>query len=840
MKRAYDLDGPFQNQQSWSIENGLKYIMKKQKITLEEAKKQIVNKNALDVRDIFGWDEKTRYDFWKHNGNLFNYGLTAPLREDAEFAMRYIKSHSQDGDEDIIITGRKFADEDSKFGKLQRKIVELKYRNIPFDRKIFCSEDCNKAELCNKFQIDVILEDKPENIRSIQENTNTDIIVFNTSYNKDCNGKNITRIYDFSQLPLALEKIREKRAKKVSLNEEIKPISGIPSIDKPYMQYYDITERELDFNSIKTNIYDYKKNLVMPIKNSIDFSYEGAEITFDQSDKKIIKFYKSLKTLGVKKGDVIALALPDCPEFMYIQNACSMIGAIVLPFHPFASTENIKDYMKLGNPKLLFMLPDTYENIKDIVDDTTLEKIILTPPNISFKLFKKVAYNGLVAMQRFVKRKDLVSKIKKVLKSKNIENKLNSFNEEIKGTSLLENLDKNKYIDFNTFIDLGKEYTGKIESNYEPNAPVLAILTSGTTPGKVKAALLTNENMNYIAEVYRKLIKYKVGDETLTILPFFHVFGNTQIYHFSSSAGMKNVVIPKFKAKNLFKICKEHKINNLVGVPTLLQAFVNCNKISNLQNLDGLSNVIIGGQAMNSKLINESYEFLGSVDSKAIIQSGYGLSESAGGVILTLTGSDKIKDGCIGIPVPGTNAKIVKPNTLEEANYDEIGELCVSGPSVMKGYLNDKESTDKVLKVHNDGKLWLHTGDLARMSKNGLIFYHGRLKLLIIKGGENIEPSEIENVIKSHDLVSECIVYGEKNNYYGEIPAAYIKLVSDFDDVTKDKILHEILNMCNEKLANFKVPSNYYIVKEIPKNLMGKPDYQNLESKSVKEKVLSL
>lgn len=840
MKRAYDLDGPFQNQQAWSIENGIKYLMKSEKLTLEEAKKRIVNPDALDVRDIFGWDEKTRYDFWKHNGNLFNYSLNAPIRDGALTAMKTIKSNSKHGDEDIIITGRKFANDDTFYGKLQRKIVELIYKEFEFNRKIYCDEKDDKAELCIRFQIDVIVEDNPRNIKSIQKYTNTDIIVFDTTYNKNCNGKNITRIYSMEELPYAMEFVRRKRAKKTKFEDEIKPLLGKPSVDKPYMQHYTQCEKELNFQAIENNIYDYKKELVMPIKNNIDFYYEGAEITYDTSDKRITKYYKSIRQLGIKKGDVIALALPDCPEFIYIQNVAAMIGAIVLPFHPFASEKNIKEYLQLGKPKILFMLPDTYENIKNIVDETTLEKIIITPPNISFRLAKKICYNALISTQRFIKKKNIIEKLKKAIKNKKITEKLNLINCEIKGISLLENIDKSKYIDFKTFEKLGDTYDGKIESFYEPNNPVLAFLTSGTTPGKIKAALLTNENINYIAEVYRKLINYQVGDETLTILPFFHIFGNNQIYHFSSSAGMINVVIPKFKAKNLYKICKTNHINNLVGVPTLLQAFVNYNNQKNLPNLSGLSNVIIGGQAMDQKLVNEANAFLKEVNSSAVVQSGYGLSEAAGGVILTMVGSDKINEGCIGVPVPGTNVKIVKPNTLEEVNYDETGELCISGPSVMLGYLNDKEETDKVLKIHDDGKLWLHTGDLAKISKDGLIYYKGRIKLLIIKGGENIEPSEIENIIKEHDLVAECVVYGEKNEYYGEVPSAYIKLADIVNEQNQDKIIEEIKNICNIKLSEFKIPSNFYIVKEIPKNLMGKTDYKNLNTSVGKEKVLKI
>ena len=241
---------------------------------------------------------------------------------------------------------------------------------------------------------------------------------------------------------------------------------------------------------------------------------------------------------------------------------------------------------------------------------------------------------------------------------------------------------------------------------------------------------------------------------------------------------------------------------------------------------------------MDQKLVNEANAFLKEVNSSAVVQSGYGLSEAAGGVIITIAGSNKINEGCIGVPVPGTNVKIVRPSTLEEANYDETGELCISGPSVMLGYLNDKEETDKVLKFHDDGKLWLHTGDLAKISKDGLIYYKGRIKLLIIKGGENIEPSEIENIIKEHELVSECVVYGEKNDYYGEVPSAYIKLTDGVNEENKDKIINEIINICNSKLSEFKIPSNFYIVKEIPKNLMGKTDYKNLNSNSGKEKVL--
>jgi len=192
------------------------------------------------------------------------------------------------------------------------------------------------------------------------------------------------------------------------------------------------------------------------------------------------------------------------------------------------------------------------------------------------------------------------------------------------------------------------------------------------------------------------------------------------------------------------------------------------------------------------------------------------------------------EDGYIGIPFPDTIFKIVRIGTYEEADVDEDGEICINGPTVMKRYLDDINETKNVLKLHTDGKVWLHTGDVGYMNEDGIVFFKSRLKRMIVSSGYNIYPQYIEKVIMSHPAVETCAVIGIPHEYKKQVPKAYIVLRQNFDD-TKE-LREDISEYCKKSISKYSLPAQYEYVKDIPKTKVGKVAFSKLEEKEVNEK----
>ena len=191
-------------------------------------------------------------------------------------------------------------------------------------------------------------------------------------------------------------------------------------------------------------------------------------------------------------------------------------------------------------------------------------------------------------------------------------------------------------------------------------------------------------------------------------------------------------------------------------------------------------------------------------------------------------------EGSIGVPCQDCFYKITKPGTLEEVPLNEVGEICISGPNVMIGYLNDEEETKKVLEKDKKGRVWLHTGDLGRMDEKGFVYFAQRLKRVIISNGYNLYPSHIESIIRKHPLVNEVCVIGKPHPYKNEVAKAFITLISD--DVNKEKVIREVKKLTSEYLAKYSQPYEYEVVESLPRTNLGKIAYKELEKRESAKK----
>ncbi len=546
-----------------------------------------------------------------------------------------------------------------------------------------------------------------------------------------------------------------------------------------------------------------KRNVEIPDKSIYEFLYEQNQDRLDNYalnyfDKKTTYrelYYeidlcaRALKSQGVRKGDVISICLPNIPESIYIFYAVNKIGAIANMIHPLSAEEEIKKSINDTKSVMLFTINFNYKIINNILSDTKLYKTILISPRDSMS-------KGMATMYYLLEdRKVKVPKSNEVFMSwKDFRSKGALYHREV--------LDPCKW------------------------SEAAVILHSGGTSGTPKSIVLSNGNINVVIGQARiALPENDDRDSMLGILPMFHCFGLVECTHYPLSIGATLILVPKFDAGRFDKLLRKYHPSIIPGVPTLFEALIH-NKHMDDIDLSNVKYVVSGGDALNEEKNLAVNEFLKKHNCRHGVVQGYGMTETSGGCIFSTTSSYTL--GSVGIPLPGNDMKIVNPDTKEEVNINEVGEILISGPSVMMGYLNDQKETNKVLEKDKKGTIWVHSGDLGYIDKNGCLFFVQRLKRLIISSGYNVYPSHIEEILNKHPAILNSCVVGVPHPYKVQVPKAYVVLKSEYKENMRLK--SEIKEYCEKNLAKYMIPKEFVYRESLPKTMIGKVDYKQLEN----------
>ncbi len=563
--------------------------------------------------------------------------------------------------------------------------------------------------------------------------------------------------------------------------------------NEPWLSYYSKEERKIEFTS-KT-IYDYLKSCVGGDLDYIALNYFGRRISYNEFFDKIEQASKAFRNLGVKPKDVVTICMPNTPEAVISFYAINKIGAIADMIHPLSAVEEIKYYLQESKSKFLILVDMNYEKVKPILSETNVLKTVVVSPKESMPFLTTIGYQ----VTRGYKIKSL-------------------------------HIGNGKFLTWKEFMLCGLT-SSKKNIHMMRSKDVAIILHSGGTTGKPKGIMVSNYNFNALAQQGAvNVYNVRPKDKIMTILPIFHGFGLGVCIHCPLCLKVETILVPEFDGKRFHRMMKNDKPNVLAGVPTLWEAMMENKRFDDVD-LSCLKYVISGGDYLTIPMEHRMNKFLRSHGASISISKGYGMTESVAATAYTFDGTNE--PGSIGIPMVGNEFMICDPETGEKLPFGEEGEICVHGPTVMVGYLNNKKETKKVLRRHEDGKIWLHTGDIGYISLNGIIYFTGRLKRMIVSSGFNIYPSQIEEVIERHPKVKKCCVIGIPHPYKMHVAKALIIL--EDDKTPKSKIKLEIKKLCRENLAAYSQPREYEFRESFPKTLYNKVDYKKLEREELEK-----
>jgi long-chain acyl-CoA synthetase len=310
----------------------------------------------------------------------------------------------------------------------------------------------------------------------------------------------------------------------------------------------------------------------------------------------------------------------------------------------------------------------------------------------------------------------------------------------------------------------------------------------------------------------------------LAIMPIFHGFGLGVCLHTAYVSGGTTILVPQFSINTYAGLLKKYKPHYIAGVPTLYEAMLRLRNIDKLD-MSQLEGVFSGGDSLSVELKRKVDAFLKERGSTEQVREGYGLTECV--TASCLTPRRFHKEGSIGIPYPDMHYKIVRRGTQETAPYGEEGEIVLYGPTVMKGYDNNEEETAQALQTHPDGRVWLHTGDLGKMDEDGFVYFRQRIKRMIVSSGYSIYPSQLENIIESHEEVLISCVIGVPDDYKMQRLKAFVVL-RDGKEPTEE-IKESILGHCRKNIAKYAMPREFEYRSSLPRTLVGKVAYLELE-----------
>lgn len=558
-------------------------------------------------------------------------------------------------------------------------------------------------------------------------------------------------------------------------------------VKRPWFDHYAKVPHSIDYPSV--TMYEAVMKSAKRVPDKIAWDFMGTLCTYNKFAEAICLCADGLAGLGLKKGDIITISMPTSPQGIICFYAANKLGAVASMIHPLSTENEIEFYLNISNSSMALTLDAFYGKFKAAMEKTRCKRLILTRIGDYLSPVKQLGF--WLTKGR---------KIPKVPRDSNI--------------SWWQDLMNGSF---------PKQNKTQMEAH-----DTAVILYSGGTTGKPKGILLSN--MNFISQgmMVAAWGNLDETDSILAILPIFHGFGLGVCVNAAFMGGAKSILVPQFTPQIVAKLIRTKKPSFIIGVPTLYAA-LNKNKDFRTADLDCLKAAFCGADTLPGVVKEEFETIVRSRGGNVKLLEGYGLTEAVTAIMAMPM--DTYRENSIGVPFSDMDAKIVIQNTTKEAPLGEDGEICISGPAVMKGYLNQKEETDKTLKIHGDGKTWLHTGDIASQDADGFFYFKLRQKRMIKSSGMNVYPAQVEDVLYLHPHVAETCVIGVPDKEQVQRVKAFVVLKEGaFPDAAMEK---ELITHCQKNLIKWSCPRTIEFRLTLPTTLVGKVAFKTLEDQEI-------
>lgn len=578
-----------------------------------------------------------------------------------------------------------------------------------------------------------------------------------------------------------------------------KKLTGYPSIDKPWLKYYACSPETIEYRD--ESLYQMlercnqsrMKEIALELRTSANGFEKGITITYEKYLDRINVCARAFKALGVSENEIVPLILPNIPESRILIYALNIVGATAYPISPMLSTNVFEKIVRDNSVKTIAVFGAFWSKFSDSITKHSIKNIIYV--------------NGLESAPMVAQG---LARIKDTLSGK--------------GDLKLPNV--HGVLSWKDFISHSKSHPQNVNPYYDSNHVAAIIGTSGTT-GTSKGVCLTDLNLNALAIGQELSDHFRVGEVALDALIQSIGYGISTA-HSTGCIGCHTILIPEL-ITNIFPqvLCKT-KPDVFPGGPVHYINLMKSEKFAEGR-VPYVRSLFSGGATLDKNVeqtingVTDRYQE--KKGDRIRVRQGYGSTECCGATSACTYGAYKF--GSIGIPMINVTIGIFKPDTDEELPYGEEGEICVCGPTVMKGYLNNAKETENVLKMHSDGKVWLHQADLGWMDKDGHLFITDRIKNIFMRTGFNVHPSKITEFIVSLPEVKECIVVGVPHPEEQMVPVAFVILEKDaFKNETEAKQYLKAMSI--KYLSETDVPMDWYFVETMPRNMGGKIDTKAL------------
>lgn len=557
-------------------------------------------------------------------------------------------------------------------------------------------------------------------------------------------------------------------------------MTGYPSIDKPWLKYY--SDEAINSKVEECSIYQYIYSKNKDYLNGIAIRYFGRKITYKTLFENIESCAKGLSALGVQKGDIVTIQSLSMPQVIILLYALSKLGAVANMVFVSETEKNLRDILVETETKLYITIDAIYPKVVGALENTRVENIILMEVG---------------------DEADIISKFVLQCKSKRIN---------------APETNEWKYLEENQV-----HYT---EIN-DGTLPVVMVYTGGTT-GKSKAVVLTNNGINsFVFQYANSGFTFERGKSFMNMLPPFIAFGLTISIHLPLSVGAPIILMLDPTATNAGKNFAKYKPNYFVHGVEAIESILN-NKQLQKSDLHYIEILAAGGEAIPLTLENDVKEFLGNHNCNQRLIVGYGMTEV--GATVCTTSYNAVKTGTVGIPLPNASVKIFNIDTLQECTYNEDGEICFLTPTVMKEYYHNQKETQNILRLHDDGNVWVHTGDIGHIDEDGFVSVVGRIKRIVELRRNDIYhkvfPRLIEKQMEAIDGIRGVTIVGKGKAATENELVAFV--VTD-ENQQWQKLEQILIDYAKNNLEIWEQPAEYKHIEQFPRTEIGKVDYRKLE-----------